>query len=209
MAADLFDRVVVATDSEEVGEVAERFGATVALTDPAHPSGTDRVAEVARRLEYVASPEASRLVTGTTRTLVAGRYPKSRVSTPVSRRARPRETGSRRRAFFVLSTRRGGLRMPNHLTPEELSKELGIEREASYAEIAYERIATVKQIAKPEDLVIPAKREEPRIPFGQFLSRGLQAALDLGKVLVQQIATGLFDERVVEFGHRSFLGSVK
>ncbi len=50
---------------------------------------------------------------------------------------------------------------------------IGIEREATYAEIAYERIANVKQIAKPEDLTIPAKREEPRIPFGQLIERGL------------------------------------
>jgi 3-deoxy-manno-octulosonate cytidylyltransferase (CMP-KDO synthetase) len=40
-------RVVVATDSAEVAAAAAGFGAEVVLTDPAHPSGTDRVAEVA------------------------------------------------------------------------------------------------------------------------------------------------------------------
>ena len=44
----VFDEVVVATDSPEVAETARAFGASVALTRPEHPSGTDRVAEVAR-----------------------------------------------------------------------------------------------------------------------------------------------------------------
>jgi len=42
------DRVVVATDSEEVVSTAASFGADVCLTSTAHASGTDRVAEVAR-----------------------------------------------------------------------------------------------------------------------------------------------------------------
>ena len=44
------DRVVIATDSEEVLQAARSFGAEVWLTSPDHPSGTDRVAEVARSL---------------------------------------------------------------------------------------------------------------------------------------------------------------
>lgn len=53
---DLFDRAVVATDSEEVLELCRTIGAPAVLTDPGHPSGTDRVAEVARRPEYEAYP---------------------------------------------------------------------------------------------------------------------------------------------------------
>lgn len=48
----LFDAVVVATDSERVAEAARAFGATVEMTRDDHPSGTDRVAEVARRAAY-------------------------------------------------------------------------------------------------------------------------------------------------------------
>lgn len=44
---DLFERVVVATDSEEVRRVCAGFGADVVLTGTEHPSGTHRVAEVA------------------------------------------------------------------------------------------------------------------------------------------------------------------
>jgi 3-deoxy-manno-octulosonate cytidylyltransferase (CMP-KDO synthetase) len=43
-------RVIVATDSEEVLKAVEAFGAEGRLTSPDHPSGTDRVAEVARDL---------------------------------------------------------------------------------------------------------------------------------------------------------------
>jgi 3-deoxy-manno-octulosonate cytidylyltransferase (CMP-KDO synthetase) len=46
------DRCVIATESEEVVRAARDAGAEVALTDAAHPSGTDRVAEVATRPEY-------------------------------------------------------------------------------------------------------------------------------------------------------------
>ena len=48
----MLDRAVVATDSEEVAEICRALGAPVEITSSDHPSGTDRVAEVADRLEY-------------------------------------------------------------------------------------------------------------------------------------------------------------
>lgn len=52
----VFDEIVIATDSPEVETAARAFGATVALTRAGHPSGTDRVAEVARREEWRGYP---------------------------------------------------------------------------------------------------------------------------------------------------------
>ena len=42
------DRVVVATDSDEIAAVVDGFGGEVSRTRADHPSGTDRVAEAAR-----------------------------------------------------------------------------------------------------------------------------------------------------------------
>lgn len=46
------DHVVVATDSTEVAVAVRDAGASVAMTRDDHPSGTDRVAEVAARAEF-------------------------------------------------------------------------------------------------------------------------------------------------------------
>ncbi len=48
----VLDHAVVATDSEEVARVCRALGAPVEMTSAEHPSGTDRVAEVADRPEY-------------------------------------------------------------------------------------------------------------------------------------------------------------
>ncbi|MEP6670005.1 MAG: 3-deoxy-manno-octulosonate cytidylyltransferase [Chthoniobacter sp.] len=44
------DKVIVATDDMRIAEAAFAFGAEVAMTSPKHRSGTDRVAEVAKKL---------------------------------------------------------------------------------------------------------------------------------------------------------------
>jgi len=44
--------VVVATDDQRIADAADAFGATVCMTSPDHESGTDRIAEVVRRLEW-------------------------------------------------------------------------------------------------------------------------------------------------------------
>lgn len=51
-AMGVLDHALVATDSEQVAEVCRRLGAPVEMTSPDHPSGTDRVAEVAHRPQY-------------------------------------------------------------------------------------------------------------------------------------------------------------
>jgi 3-deoxy-manno-octulosonate cytidylyltransferase (CMP-KDO synthetase) len=54
VAMEVADRCVIATDSEEVAAAARQNGADAVLTSPDHPSGTDRVAEVAKRREFSA-----------------------------------------------------------------------------------------------------------------------------------------------------------
>lgn len=51
-AFGITDAVVVATDAPEIAEVVEAAGFVAVLTDANHPSGTDRVAEVARQPRF-------------------------------------------------------------------------------------------------------------------------------------------------------------
>lgn len=51
--AKTVSRVIVATDDMRIAEAAFDFGAEVALTSPKHPTGSDRLAEVAKKLTGV------------------------------------------------------------------------------------------------------------------------------------------------------------
>lgn len=46
------DEVVIATDDDRIRLAAEQFGARVCMTSPHHRSGTERLSEVASRLNY-------------------------------------------------------------------------------------------------------------------------------------------------------------
>jgi modification methylase len=60
---------------------------------------------------------------------------------------------------------------------------IGIERDPAYAKVAEERLATVRKLADDELLRIESKREQPRIPFGWLVERGM---LEPGTVLTDQ-----------------------
>lgn len=47
---DLIDKVIIATDDKKIFNIAKNFGAEVMMTSKKHKSGTDRVAEVAKRI---------------------------------------------------------------------------------------------------------------------------------------------------------------
>ena len=49
--SNLFDQVMVATDSVKIKEVVDNFGGIAILTSKEHQSGTDRIAEVAESLD--------------------------------------------------------------------------------------------------------------------------------------------------------------
>lgn len=44
--------IIIATDNEMIKNRVEEFGAKCLLTSPDHPSGTDRIAEVVKNLDY-------------------------------------------------------------------------------------------------------------------------------------------------------------
>ena len=50
---------------------------------------------------------------------------------------------------------------------------IGIERDPGYIKIAEERIANTRRISETDLLETPSKREQPRIPFGWLVERGL------------------------------------
>jgi 3-deoxy-manno-octulosonate cytidylyltransferase (CMP-KDO synthetase) len=86
LSLDVVDRCLIATDSEEVAEVANEHGAEVVVTNEEHPSGTDRIAEVALRREYSDydvivnvqgdEPFVPRsAITGAVRMVTSGRFP--------------------------------------------------------------------------------------------------------------------------------------
>src|SRR5205807_8788204 len=52
--AKKLDQLIVATDDFRIAEAAFEWGAEVAMTSPNHASGTDRIAEVAKRLKQFA-----------------------------------------------------------------------------------------------------------------------------------------------------------
>ncbi|HVE15349.1 MAG TPA: 3-deoxy-manno-octulosonate cytidylyltransferase [Chthoniobacterales bacterium] len=53
LRAKKLSRVIVATDDMRIAEAAFDFGAEVTVTSPKHPTGSDRLAEVASRLNGV------------------------------------------------------------------------------------------------------------------------------------------------------------
>ncbi|HEY4251367.1 MAG TPA: site-specific DNA-methyltransferase [Roseomonas sp.] len=53
---------------------------------------------------------------------------------------------------------------------------IGIEREPAYAEAAKKRLAAIEPIGEDAAATLPSKREQPRIPFGVLVERGLVPA---------------------------------
>ena len=86
---------------------------------------------------------------------------------------------------------------------------IGIENDRSYVEIAHERIAGISPVADPALLDTPAKRSEPRIPFGWLVERGL---LSPGEVLTdmrkRHTAKVRADGSIISSEHRGSIHKV-
>jgi 3-deoxy-manno-octulosonate cytidylyltransferase (CMP-KDO synthetase) len=52
LESEFLERIIIATDHQEILEAANDFGAEVRMTSPSHNSGTERVAEVVRDIDY-------------------------------------------------------------------------------------------------------------------------------------------------------------
>jgi modification methylase len=68
---------------------------------------------------------------------------------------------------------------------------IGIERDPDYAAAAEARIAAVEPVSEEAATVTTGKRDEPRVPFGNLVERGL---VEAGEVLVD--LTGRYTARV-------------
>ncbi len=90
-AAQGLDRVIVATDDSRIADRVRAFGGEVVMTDPALPSGTDRVAAVADQVpadiyvnvqgdEPLMDPGA---ITAAADLVRSGRFPMATVMTPL------------------------------------------------------------------------------------------------------------------------------
>jgi 3-deoxy-manno-octulosonate cytidylyltransferase (CMP-KDO synthetase) len=50
--ASIFDKIIVATEDQRILESCQKYGVDTELTSNSHETGTDRVAEIARKLDY-------------------------------------------------------------------------------------------------------------------------------------------------------------
>ena len=89
------DEVVVATDSDEIAGALRQAGASVALTSEMHPSGTDRVAEVAAdprfaRFDVIVNVQGDEpfvsetAVRGAAQIVTSGRFPLGTAAAPAT-----------------------------------------------------------------------------------------------------------------------------
>ncbi len=87
---------------------------------------------------------------------------------------------------------------------------IGIEREDSYIKLAKERIAKVEEIKDETLLDRPTKREEPRIPFGWLVERGIIKPGTILTDVSQRIAARVSADGSVQVseGHHNFRGSI-
>jgi 3-deoxy-manno-octulosonate cytidylyltransferase (CMP-KDO synthetase) len=187
---DGIDRCIVATDSQDVRDVLAREGVDCTLTEPHHPSGTDRVAEVAARDAYrqydivvnVQGDEpfiAAEAIEGATRMVSSGRFELGTASAPatVSILQAPNVvkvvTADDGRALYFSRAAIPYLRdeADAAMQAAAIRQHIGI--------YAYRRDALARWVALPEHRLERIERLEQLRPLAAGMSMGVAATADV------------------------------
>ena len=186
-ALGVADHCVVATDSHAVAAAVRAVGGDVALTRADHPSGTDRVAEVAERAEYRRfeavvnvqgdEPFVSRAVVGGAAALVtSGRFVLGTVACPSSADALDRAdivkvvSGDDGRALYFSRAPVPWLREPGDAADRAAHSALVRRHVGVYA---YTREALARWIALPVHPLERVERLEQLRPLAHGLAIGV------------------------------------
>jgi 3-deoxy-manno-octulosonate cytidylyltransferase (CMP-KDO synthetase) len=184
------DRCIVATDSHDVRDVLVREGVDCTLTEPNHPSGTDRVAEVAARDAYrhydivvnVQGDEpfiAAQAIEGATQMVSSGRFELGTASAPatVSILQTPNVvkvvTADDGRALYFSRAAIPYLREEVDATVQAAAvrQHIGV--------YAYRRDALARWVALPEHRLERIERLEQLRPLAAGMSMGVAATADV------------------------------
>jgi 3-deoxy-manno-octulosonate cytidylyltransferase (CMP-KDO synthetase) len=189
-AMRISDEVVVATDSDEIVSALRRAGAAVTLTAETHPSGTDRVAEVASQPRYAAfdaivnvqgdEPFVSEAaVRGAAGIVTSGRFPLGTASAPAGEDAltRPQVVkvvmADDGRALYFSRAPIPWLREPDDapLRARVVRQHIGV--------YAYTRDALAAWVALPPHPLERVERLEQLRPLAAGLAMGVAAVSEV------------------------------
>jgi 3-deoxy-manno-octulosonate cytidylyltransferase (CMP-KDO synthetase) len=189
-ALDGIDRCVVATDSEDVRDALGSEGADCEMTSPHHPSGTDRVAEVARRDAYrdfdiivnVQGDEpfiAADAVRGAAQIVASGRFELATASAPASADILQTPhvvkvvTADDGRALYFSRAAIPHLRDPDDapIRDAAIRQHIGV--------YAYRREALARWVALPEHRLERIERLEQLRPLAAGMHMGVAASADV------------------------------
>jgi 3-deoxy-manno-octulosonate cytidylyltransferase (CMP-KDO synthetase) len=187
---DGIDRCVVATDSPDVLEALRADGAECAMTSPHHPSGTDRVAEIARWDAYreydvivnVQGDEpfiAAEAIRGAAAQVTSGRFELGTASAPATAAilATPHVvkvvTADDGRALYFSRAAIPFLRDPGDapLRDAAVRQHIGV--------YAYRRDALARWVALPEHHLERIERLEQLRPLAAGMHMGVAATADV------------------------------
>lgn len=194
-AFDVADACVVATDSVAVLEAVTRAGGRAVLTRSDHPSGTDRVAEVARLAEFAGYEAVVNVqgdepfvsadaVRGAAGVVARGAAPIGTAAAPATADALASPdvvkvvTDERGHALYFSRAPIPFLRDP-HDAPDRAARDALVRRHVGV--YAYSRDALLAWVALPVHPLERVERLEQLRPLAHGLAIGVAAVLDAGE----------------------------